>query len=162
VGVLIILLLHWDPAWIPEVATLLETLFSIPWCFPYVSHLWHVQDKLSLLPIPIHSPGYTYYILSFKWILAIQYRKHTLQSIDPKKINTIRGREGGRDGRREGGRNLGEKGDWIGGESNMIWYWVGEEDSSHEVQEKEWKQATSGGSRMGGGVRSRMYQRPRR
>jgi len=34
------------------------------------------------------------------------------------------------------------------GEGNMIWYWVGEKDSIPEGQQKEWKQATLGVSRL--------------
>jgi hypothetical protein len=62
----------------------------------------------------------------------------------------------------EGGKDLGGKMDaglgW--GEGNLIWYWVREKDRSPEGQQKEWKQAISGGRRLGG--RSRMHQRPER
>jgi hypothetical protein len=61
-----------------------------------------------------------------------------------------------------------EAGSWKGkwtrgggtGERNMIWYWAGEKDQSPESKQKEWKQATMGGRRLG--EPNRMYHRPGR
>jgi hypothetical protein len=44
-----------------------------------------------------------------------------------------------------------------GEEGNLIWHWVGGKDGSPEGQQKEWKQVTSGGRRLG--EPSRMHQR---
>jgi hypothetical protein len=71
---------------------------------------------------------------------------------------------GGRRNKSQGRRREGagrERG-WglMGVGRGMIWYWKREKDWSPEDQQKEWKQATSGGKRLGGP--SRMYQRPGR
>jgi hypothetical protein len=36
----------------------------------------------------------------------------------------------------------------VRGEGKLIWYWVREKDWSLEDQQKEWKEATSGGKRV--------------
>ena len=62
---------------------------------------------------------------------------------------------------RDGERDLGGKVDeGLGGEGNLIWYCVRENERNHEGQQKYWKQVTSGGRRLG--VPSRMHQRPGR
>jgi hypothetical protein len=94
-----------------------------------------------------------------------------LQSTELKKVNKLKcpsedssvslgrrmqsqvGREGPGRGSRWGG-------DWGGGEGNLIWYCVRENDWSPEVQQKEWKQPSSVVRRLGG--HSRMHQRPGR
>ena len=64
-------------------------------------------------------------------------------------------------GGREGpGREIGQGGEIGGGEGNLIWYWVRKKTEALRASRKKWKQATSGGRRLGGP--SRMYQRPRR
>ena len=56
------------------------------------------------------------------------------------------------------GREIGWGGG-VGGEGNMIWYWVRERDWSPEGQQKECKQETIG-NRKSGDPPPRMHQRP--
>jgi hypothetical protein len=37
----------------------------------------------------------------------------------------------------------------MGGEGDMIWYWVGEKDCNFEGQQEEWKKETSADRRLG-------------
>ena len=54
-------------------------------------------------------------------------------------------------GRRDlGGMGVDEVVGRVGGEGNLIWYWVREKDWSSEVQQKECKQETSGYRRFAG------------
>jgi hypothetical protein len=45
-----------------------------------------------------------------------------------REKKAIKSGEGGREGGRERGRNLGGKMEGVGGEGNLIWYWVREKD----------------------------------
>jgi hypothetical protein len=129
-----------------------------------------------------------WYVLTNKWILAKKKKRHTqaegskwgcLSPIwEGEKSNhnwggKEEGREGGREGGGEGGRKGGREGGreggtwerkWMGqgggGKGNLIWYWVRERNWSLEGLQKEWRQATLGGRRLG--VPSRMHQRPGR